>query len=458
MAPAVDVARAAAPARSTPATRGVPAAVQRRRRASVDDGARGRSAGWSTRSATRCAGTCACETFADLGVTGLIELPPAGTLVGLAKRALPGVETLAAEDPRRPRRGPAAGPRARRQTAAAAGDARPTRKRPDMTHTSRPRGTGSSPRPAATYARILGVGGYRPERVVTNDEIIERIDSSDEWIRERSGIISRRWAAPRRDRRRHVRGGRPRGARRRRARRRPTSARSSSRPSPTPTRPRRPPRCSPHRLGATRPRPSTSPPPAPASATASAWPTTWSAAAAPSYVLVVGVEKLSDFTDPTDRGTAFIFGDGAGAVVVGPSDDPGIGPTVWGSDGAQWEAISQTRPLGRGPRRRQASSWPAHHACRARRCSAGPCGRWRRSPSRRWTPPASRADDLDAFIPHQANMRIIDAMVKQLRLPARRPRRPRHRDDRQHLGRVHPAGHGADARARARRRTAAWPC
>ena len=57
------------------------------------------------------------------------------------------------------------------------------------------------------------------------------------------------------------------------------------------------------------------------------------------YVLVVGVEKLSDFTDRDDRGTAFIFGDGAGAAVVGRSETPGIGPTIWGSDGAKWEAI-----------------------------------------------------------------------------------------------------------------------
>ena len=59
------------------------------------------------------------------------------------------------------------------------------------------------------------------------------------------------------------------------------------------------------------------------------------------YVLVVGVERLSDITDVTDRSTAFIFGDGAGAVVIGPSETPGIGPTVWGSDGAQSAAISQ---------------------------------------------------------------------------------------------------------------------
>ena len=46
------------------------------------------------------------------------------------------------------------------------------------------------------FARFLGVGHYRPERVVTNDEICTMMDSSDQWIRERSGIIERRWAAP----------------------------------------------------------------------------------------------------------------------------------------------------------------------------------------------------------------------------------------------------------------------
>ena len=46
------------------------------------------------------------------------------------------------------------------------------------------------------HARICGVGGYRPERVVPNSEIVDLIDSSDEWIRERSGIVTRRWAAP----------------------------------------------------------------------------------------------------------------------------------------------------------------------------------------------------------------------------------------------------------------------
>jgi 3-oxoacyl-[acyl-carrier-protein] synthase-3 len=48
--------------------------------------------------------------------------------------------------------------------------------------------------PAARESRILGIGGYRPARSVPNEEIIHNIDSSDEWIRTRSGIASRRWA------------------------------------------------------------------------------------------------------------------------------------------------------------------------------------------------------------------------------------------------------------------------
>ena len=66
------------------------------------------------------------QTFADLGVTGLIEIPPAGTLTGLAKRALPGVEVARPQDPGRPRAGPPHDPRARsaraRDATAAPGD------------------------------------------------------------------------------------------------------------------------------------------------------------------------------------------------------------------------------------------------------------------------------------------------------------------------------------------------
>ena len=68
---------------------------------------------------------------------------------------------------------------------------------PDIPRTPQPpRAPARSPPPSgARYARIVGVGGYRPERVVMNSELVDAIDSSDEWIRERSGIVSRRFAA-----------------------------------------------------------------------------------------------------------------------------------------------------------------------------------------------------------------------------------------------------------------------
>jgi len=61
-------------------------------------------------------------------------------------------------------------------------------------------------------------------------------------------------------------------------------------------------------------------------------------------VLVVGVEKLTDFVDPTDRATAFIFADGAGAVIIGESDEVGIGPVVWGADADSRDAIVMNPP------------------------------------------------------------------------------------------------------------------
>jgi 3-oxoacyl-[acyl-carrier-protein] synthase-3 len=140
------------------------------------------------------------------------------------------------------------------------------------------------------------------------------------------------------------------------------------------------------------------------------------------HILVIGVEKLSDFTDYTDRSTAFIFGDGAGAAVIGPSDTPGIGPTIWGSDGQQRDVISQREPwtdfrdLGDGSVA-ATGGWPA----------IGMAGQtvfrwavWGMAPVAQQAIDAAgiKVDDLDAFIPHQANVRIIDALAKQLKLPA----------------------------------------
>ena len=149
------------------------------------------------------------------------------------------------------------------------------------------------------------------------------------------------------------------------------------------------------------------------------------------YVLVVGVEKLSDFTDLYDRSTAFIFGDGAGAVVIGPSDDPGHRPHRLGLG---------RRAVGRHPQQhswidaaRRTTSSGRRSRCRARPSSAGPSGRWRRSPSRRWRRPASAPRSSTRSSRTRPTCGSSTRWSRRCSLPARRPGGPRHRRDRQHL-------------------------
>ena len=97
MAPAVETLRAAAAevAASDPAVLRLDATATARRwrRAAIS------STCSSIRSPRRCAGISAWSSFADAGVSGIVELSPAGTLVGLAKRALRGVPTVAVKTP-----------------------------------------------------------------------------------------------------------------------------------------------------------------------------------------------------------------------------------------------------------------------------------------------------------------------------------------------------------------------
>jgi 3-oxoacyl-[acyl-carrier-protein] synthase-3 len=262
------------------------------------------------------------------------------------------------------------------------------------------------------YARIWGVGGYRPERVVPNSEILEDIDSSDEWIQERSGILSRRIAGPHEG----VIEMSEWAAR---------DAISAAGIEPeqvdtlilsTVTHPYQTPAAAPivaDRLGLRCAAFDIS-----AACAGYCYGITMAndlvRGGTSQYVLIIGVEKLSDFTDKHDRGTAFIFADGAGAAVVGPSDEPAIGPTIWGSDGSQWETI------------RQNESWIEVRDENLGFPTISMAGQsvfrwavWGMAPVARKAIEAAgiTAADLDAFLPHQANMRIIDAMIKQLKLP-----------------------------------------
>jgi 3-oxoacyl-[acyl-carrier-protein] synthase-3 len=139
------------------------------------------------------------------------------------------------------------------------------------------------------------------------------------------------------------------------------------------------------------------------------------------HVLVIGVERLSDLTDLFDRGTAFIFADGAGAAVVGPSESPGIGPVVWGSDGEQFDLIRQKEDW------RDVVGTPAVPGSGVMPhlvMQGNPVFRWASFAMAKIGQQALdragiTADQLDVFVPHQANMRIIDAMARSMKLPER---------------------------------------
>jgi len=132
------------------------------------------------------------------------------------------------------------------------------------------------------------------------------------------------------------------------------------------------------------------------------------------YALVIGAEKLSDIVDPTDRSISFLLGDGAGAVVIGPSDTPGIAAPVWGSDGSKADAVGMNATLTQF--RDGEAEWPTL------RQEGQTVFRWAVWDMAKVAKQALEAagitsDDLAAFIPHQANMRIIDEFAKQLGLP-----------------------------------------
>ena len=130
------------------------------------------------------------------------------------------------------------------------------------------------------------------------------------------------------------------------------------------------------------------------------------------HVLVIGAEKLSDWLDWDDRSTAIIFADGAGAAVVGPAvadeDAVGIGPVAWGSAGRHGERHRDPRRQGRS--RAGGGLYQEGQAV----------FRWATT---QIAPVALRAielagltpADIDVFVPHQANLRIVEAVAKRLR-------------------------------------------
>jgi 3-oxoacyl-[acyl-carrier-protein] synthase-3 len=122
-------------------------------------------------------------------------------------------------------------------------------------------------------------------------------------------------------------------------------------------------------------------------------------------VLLVGAERITDRMDPTDRNTAFLFGDGAGAAIISATEiaDDGIGPVVWGSDGALANYIHV--PVGEKYLHMDGQGVFKWAITKVADIAREACERAGIAPS-----------ELTAFVPHQANLRIIEAVARNLKL------------------------------------------
>jgi 3-oxoacyl-[acyl-carrier-protein] synthase-3 len=263
------------------------------------------------------------------------------------------------------------------------------------------------------FTRIFALGASRGHQVVTNDDIAGPIDSSDEWIRQRTGIVTRKRA----DSEQSLIDMAVEASKE-------AIQKSGIDPS---------------EIGAVILATITFPYQTPSGASLLAELVGAHGAAAydisaacagycygiaqadalvragtSKYVLVVGGEKLSDFIDPTDRSISFLLGDGAGAAIVGPSDHPGISKSVWGSDGANWDKVGMTSSIldfkegkAQWPTLVQEGQsvfrWAVWEMAKVAKQALAESG--------------LQASDLSALVTHQANIRIIDEFAKQLELP-----------------------------------------
>jgi 3-oxoacyl-[acyl-carrier-protein] synthase-3 len=269
-------------------------------------------------------------------------------------------------------------------------------------------------------SRILSVGSYHPKRLVPNSEIVDRIESSDEWIVQRTGIASRRFA----DASESVVNMACWAAESALTRAGLSITDVDTVIVATITFPHQAPSAATaiiERLG--------NPTAAAFDIGAACAGFSYAVAMAHDFVfagtskkvLVIGVEKISDFTDPDDRATAFIFADGAGAVIIGESETAGIGPVAWGSDAENRDAITMNPPWtdirsatqktiaeidwpNISQEGQKVFRWAVYAVSKAALSAIESAG--------------LTVDDIDVFIPHQANLRIIETMAKEMKLPA----------------------------------------
>ena len=274
--------------------------------------------------------------------------------------------------------------------------------------------------PAALSPAILGTGSYAPERVLTNDELSRMVDTSDEWIITRSGIRERHIARP----------DEPTSEMGVQAGRRALEDAGLKAAdidllivaTMTPDRPMPAAACMiQHKLGVP-----TSAACFDLNAACSGFVYALDTACAMlssgryRHALVIGAEKLSTLLDWKDRTTCVLFGDGAGAVVIGPGTEPGRGFL-----GARLGALGESGDLlcipggGSSIPATAASIASGQHFVKMK-------GKEIFKLAVRVMDEAARdileqhhlhADQISLVIPHQANLRIIEAISQYLELP-----------------------------------------
>ena len=268
------------------------------------------------------------------------------------------------------------------------------------------------------FVRISGWGKYLPERIMPNSELAELVDTSDEWIRARTGIGERRVAAP--EETTCTLAVHAARAALERAQVAPEELELVIVATCTPDYSNMPATASlvQHALGASR---------AGAfdlNAVCSgflyglATGSQFILSGAYASVLVVGAEVFTRILDWHDRSTCVLFGDGAGAVVLQPSEIPGgLLSFVLGSDGAG--ACSLYVPAGgsRQPTSAETVAEGGHYVKMEGRDVFRFATRVLPESVIRALEAANlTTEDIDVLIPHQANTRIIDAAVRRLKL------------------------------------------
>ncbi|WP_018656923.1 beta-ketoacyl-ACP synthase III [Actinomadura flavalba] len=253
----------------------------------------------------------------------------------------------------------------------------------------------------ATGSRVLAFGDYQPAKVVTNDDLARTVDTNDEWIRSRVGIVERRIAAPGEtivDMAAQAGGKALAGSGLSPADIDLVIVATCSAETPMPNQAA----AVAHRLGIEAP--------GAFDLNAACAGFCYGLAAADAAVrtgsarnvLVIGAEKMSQWIDWTDRSTCIIFADGAGAAVVGAAAEPGIGPVAWGSAGAHADRIaiadrtSFLRQEGQAVFRWATTAVAPVALAACERAGVAP-------------------DDLAAVVPHQANLRIVEAIARKVK-------------------------------------------